>query len=164
MNATAFAKWLTGIGRLDGPQRDRVVRELALAAADAIAGPDHALDDPGPRGEVATAPAGTAANTIGATPAADLLSKVGRVRIASFGCPHCGRDEVRPWGTAGGKPRYRCIVCRKTFNPLTGTPLAGLHHRDCWPDQAQALIEPSRVCRRLFGLTQAAIASSFSCS
>ena len=31
------------------------------------------------------------------------------------------------WGSAGGKPRYRCAGCRKTFNPLTGTPLSGLH-------------------------------------
>ena len=53
MDTAAFAKWLTGIGRLDGPQRDRAVRELALAAAaDAIAGPDPALDDPTPRSEV----------------------------------------------------------------------------------------------------------------
>ena len=55
MDTAAFAKWLTGIGRLDGPQRDRAVRELALAAAaDAIADPDPALDDarPGGVGEV----------------------------------------------------------------------------------------------------------------
>ena len=68
------------------------------------------------------------------------MSKVGRGRIARFGCPHCGGDDVRPWGKAGGKPRYRCACCRKTFNPLTGTPFAGLHHQDRWPDQAQALI------------------------
>lgn len=148
MDTAAFAKWLTGIGRLDGPQRDRAVRELALAAAaDAIAGPAPALDDPAPRGEVAPAPARPVANTVDATPDADLLSKVGRVRIASFGCPHCGRDEVHAWGKAGGKPRYRCTTCRKTFNPLTGTPLAGLHHQDRWRDQAQALIAGETVAR-----------------
>ena len=54
---------------------------------------------------------------------------------------------VRPWGKAGGKPRYRCTSCRKTFNPLTGTPLAGLHHQDRWPDQAQALIAGETVAK-----------------
>ncbi|MGO8918812.1 MAG: hypothetical protein ACLQJR_23165, partial [Stellaceae bacterium] len=38
-----------------------------------------------------------------------------------------------------------CTSCRKTFNPLTGTPLAGLHHQDRWPDQAQALIAGETV-------------------
>jgi transposase-like protein len=71
----------------------------------------------------------------------DLLSKVGRGRIARFGCPRCGGDEIRP----GGKPRYRCMSCRKTFNPLTRTPLAGLHHQDRWPDQARALIAGETV-------------------
>ena len=43
--------------------------------------------------------------------------------------------------------RYRCTSCRKTFNPLTGTPLAGLHHRDRWPDQAPALIAGETVAK-----------------
>ena len=37
-------------------------------------------------------------------------------------------------------PRYRCKACRKTFTPLTGTPLSGLHYKDRWIDQARALI------------------------
>ena len=148
MDTAAFAKWLAGIGFLDAPQRDRAVRELALAAAaDPIAGPEPALADPAPRGEVAPAPTRTVATTTDARADEDLLSKVGRVRIVSFGCPHCGRDEVHPWGKAGGKPRYRCTGCRKTFNPLTGTPLAGLHHQDRWPDQAQALIAGETVAK-----------------
>ena len=39
-----------------------------------------------------------------------------------------------------GKPRYHCRDCRKTFNPLTGTPLSASHFPERWPDQAQALI------------------------
>ena len=39
-----------------------------------------------------------------------------------------------------GKPRYHCRDCRKTFNPLTGTLLSGLHFPERRPDQAQALI------------------------
>ena len=33
------------------------------------------------------------------------------------------------------------------MNPLTGTPLAGLHRRDRWPDQAQALIAGETVAK-----------------
>ena len=71
----------------------------------------------------------------------DFVSEIGRKRILRSGCPHCGTNEVRPWGKAGGVPRYRCKVCRKTFNAFTATPVAGLHHKDRWLDQARSLIE-----------------------
>ncbi len=76
-----------------------------------------------------------------------MLSRIGRDRIASFGCPHCGHDGARPWGGANGKPRYRCAGCRRTFNAATGTPLAGLHYPDRWNDQAQALIDCDSVAK-----------------
>ena len=59
----------------------------------------------------------------------------------------------RPWqllGTAPiatattsshGLPRYRCTACLRTFNPLTGTPLAKLHKRAHWAAYMKALIE-----------------------
>jgi len=47
-------------------------------------------------------------------------------------CPHCeGRSVIR-WGRIGGRPRYRCKGCRRTFNSLTGTPLAYLKRSDRW--------------------------------
>ena len=141
MDTAAFATWLGGIGLLDPAQRAEAFRELALAEADDPIDPSaHPVDAAVLPYEAAVAPSLPVAETEDAAPEEDLLSKVGRGRIARFGCPHCGRDDVRPWGNAGGKPRYRCKSCRKTFNPLTGTPLAGLHHQDRWPDQAQALI------------------------
>ena len=56
-------------------------------------------------------------------------------------CPHCGHDHITRWGNAHGLPRYRCNSCQKTFNTLTGTPLAHLRHRECWAQYAQALID-----------------------
>ncbi|EAY56993.1 MAG: probable transposase [Leptospirillum rubarum] len=47
-------------------------------------------------------------------------------------CPHCRLPCIRPWGNASGLPRYRCQSCKRTFGPLTNTPLAGLHHKDRW--------------------------------
>ena len=133
MDTVAFAKWLAGIGLLVSTQRGQAFRALALAEAiDPIEWSDPPIDDPAPHGAAEAGPSIVVAKTVGAAPDEGLLSKVGRGRIASFGCPHCGRDDIRPWG----KPRYRCANYRKTFNPLTGTPLAGLHHQDRWHDQA----------------------------
>ena len=76
-----------------------------------------------------------------------MLSKVGRDRIACFGCPHCGDFAIGAWGRANGMPRYRCKACRKTFTPLTGTPLSGLHYKDRWIDQARALISADSIAK-----------------
>ena len=148
MDTAAFTTWLGRIGLLDRAQRAEAFRELALAEADEPV--DPSADPVGAAVlpyEAAVAPSLPVADTDNAAPEEDLLSKVGQNRIARFGCPHCGGDEIRPWGKAGGKPRYRCTSCRKTFNPLTGTPLAGLHHPDRWPDQAQALIAGETVAK-----------------
>lgn len=56
-------------------------------------------------------------------------------------CPHCQSAETSKWGSANGLKRYRCKACKKTFNALTGTPLAQLHKRELWSGHAQALVE-----------------------
>src|ERR1700739_3983963 len=77
----------------------------------------------------------------------ELLSKVGRDRIADFGCPHCGDFAIGAWGRANGMPRYRCKACRKTFTPLTATPLSGLHYKARWIGQARALISGESIAK-----------------
>ena len=42
-------------------------------------------------------------------------------------------------GHADGLQRYKCRVCGRTFNALTGTPLARLRHRETWLVQASLL-------------------------
>lgn len=56
-------------------------------------------------------------------------------------CPHCGAEHPAKWGRSGGLQRYRCRNpdCRKTFNALTGTPLAKLQHRDKWFDYLRCM-------------------------
>src|SRR5271170_3090444 len=147
MDSSAFATWLAGIQRLDGFQRGRVLQELALAEAN----DPKALEDcetiaAAPSCEAETPPI-VCEQIVKAASGQDLLSQIGQGRLASFGCPHCDGDDVRPWGKANGKPRYRCVSCRKTFNALTGTPLAGLHYPDRWRDQAQALINGETVAQ-----------------
>lgn len=60
-------------------------------------------------------------------------------------CPHCGSDGWQRWGRSGGLQRYRCKGCRRTFNRLTGTPLARLRKRERWPAYQQALADGSTV-------------------
>ncbi|GEM_PF-4997246 len=62
-------------------------------------------------------------------------------------CPHCQSSELRPWGSSGGLPRYRCKCCGKTSNPLTGTPMARLRKRHLWQAYAEALTHSLTVRR-----------------
>lgn len=54
-------------------------------------------------------------------------------------CPHCSADRVVKNGSADGLQRYKCRSCRKTFNALTGTPLARLRMKGKWLEQTAAL-------------------------
>jgi len=56
-------------------------------------------------------------------------------------CGHCGEADFRPWGRASDLKRYKCNACGRTFNALTGTPLAGLRLREKWLDYARALVD-----------------------
>ena len=58
---------------------------------------------------------------------------------ASPTCPRCGSTRVQRWGKIDGVQRLRCRGCSRTFNPLTGTPLARLRRRDLWLDHARVL-------------------------
>ena len=62
-------------------------------------------------------------------------------------CAHCGDRRIVRNGEADGLQRYKCRACGKTFNALTGTPLARLRHKGKWLDQAQALADGLTVQR-----------------
>ena len=55
-------------------------------------------------------------------------------------CPHCGSRRIEGWGRErNGLKRSRCLDCTRTFNPLTGTPLAKLRKKERWLSYAGAL-------------------------
>jgi transposase-like protein len=56
-------------------------------------------------------------------------------------CPHCASKKLVRWGKRNDLQRYRCKACKKTFNSLSGTPLARLHRKGHWLDYAQCLKE-----------------------
>ena len=70
-----------------------------------------------------------------------MLGKIGERKVESSGCAHCGGREILGWGRSRGLPRYRCKSCGRTFNAATNTPLSGLHNKENWLNQAQAMIE-----------------------
>jgi len=64
---------------------------------------------------------------------------------AERGCPHCAAAGAVIRGRANGLKRYFCKACGKTFNALTGTPLARLRRKDCWTEFAASLSEGDTV-------------------
>ncbi len=60
-------------------------------------------------------------------------------------CPHCSSTHYHKWGMRDGLQRYSCCNCKKTFNALTGTPLAHLRYKEKWMDFANDLIESKSI-------------------
>ena len=137
MDGATFSAWLSGICRLSALQRREALH--GLRGADGTMMHEAAQTAP-------SVPPGSAPPADGAADD-DLLSQIGQARQARLGCPHCGGDAIGRWGRANGKPRYRCATCARTFNPVTGTPLARLRYPERWPDQAQALIAGETIAK-----------------
>ena len=60
-------------------------------------------------------------------------------------CPHCACMRLHRSGIASGLQRFRCLDCHRSFNALTGTPLARLRKRECWLPYFQCLLESRTV-------------------
>lgn len=75
----------------------------------------------------------------------DACTCVNRRAQEVLACPHCMASHVQRWGKESHLQRYRCGACHKTFNTLTGSPLAGLKRRDAWASYAQAMIDGASV-------------------
>jgi transposase-like protein len=60
-------------------------------------------------------------------------------------CPYCTHTESYRHGSASGLQRYRCKSCKKTFNALTGTPLAHLRYKSKWLAYLEAITQSLTV-------------------
>jgi transposase-like protein len=65
----------------------------------------------------------------------------------SRACPHCKSERLVRNGMANALQRYKCRTCGKTFNALTGTPLARLRHKGKWLEHTRALADGLTVHR-----------------
>ena len=61
------------------------------------------------------------------------------------GCPRCGGLRVHRCGKASDLQRYRCLGCRRSYNALTGTPLARLRKKEHWLNYLQCVRESLTV-------------------
>jgi transposase-like protein len=62
-------------------------------------------------------------------------------------CPRCKGTDLYRHGIVSGLQRYYCKSCKKTFNGLTGTPLARLRQKDKWLTYLDAMLDSSTVRR-----------------
>jgi len=71
---------------------------------------------------------------------ARIIALIEQVRSANRRCPRCDGAQWQRHGHANNLQRYRCRACGRTFNDLSGTPLARLRLREKWIDYLQALL------------------------
>lgn len=60
-------------------------------------------------------------------------------------CPHCRCRHVQRCGCASGLQRFRCRSCGRSYNALTGTPLARLRHKEKWLPYLQCVLDSRTV-------------------
>jgi transposase-like protein len=77
----------------------------------------------------------------------DPAECLARIEQAAHGrpCPRCGAGRVHRCGQASGLQRLRCLACRRTYNALTGTPLAHLRKRGHWLTYLQCVLDSCSV-------------------
>lgn len=77
---------------------------------------------------------------------ADAVRQIIEQRLAAAPkCAHCGATHIRRYGKEHGLQRYACVACGRTFNALTGTPLARLRKKECWPSFVGSLQQSHSV-------------------
>jgi transposase-like protein len=87
-----------------------------------------------------------AALSIGA--AEQAAATIEAARAPLLACPRCQCRALHRNGHANGLQRFRCRACRRTFNSLTGTPLARLRCKASWLGYCTSMLEPSATVRR----------------
>lgn len=70
-----------------------------------------------------------------------IIDLIEQAPNAELVCPYCNGTKLYRWGKASELQRYRCRHCNRTFNALTGTALARLHHKDKWLDYERSMIQ-----------------------
>jgi len=91
---------------------------------------------------------------------AEVIAAVEGRLLADRVCPLCQRQGAVCRGSANGLRRFYCAGCGKTFNALTGTPLANLHYKGRWFDFARSLSEGESV-RKSAARCDVAVSTAF---
>jgi transposase-like protein len=152
MEHEGFEVWLASVGGLTNSQRSRVYLALALSetSGDEQSPPcvgAAPMASPDPIVPARVSGDGAAASSTSSSSDVASVTEAARQRVERAGCPHCASHSLQHWGHVSGLPRYRCKDCRRSFNALTGTPLARLRKKDRWAAQVEALTTGESVAK-----------------
>jgi len=81
-------------------------------------------------------------------PAAGLgqvIALIGQIGGALRRSPSCACECYYRQGQANGLQRYRCRACSRTYDDLSGTPLARLRLREKWLDYLGTVLDSKSV-------------------
>lgn len=85
----------------------------------------------------------------------DVATVIEEAAAPGLGCPRCQGRQLYRHGAKSGLQRFRCRACGRTFNSLTGTPLARLRHKAKWLDFSQCMLD-SRTVRKAAAIVEVA--------
>ncbi|WP_314443053.1 IS1595 family transposase [Massilia timonae] len=74
-----------------------------------------------------------------------MIALIGAIRSKGRRCPDCACERCHRHGQANDLQRFRCCACGRTFNDLTGTPLARLRHKGKWLDYLETVLDSRTV-------------------
>ncbi len=79
---------------------------------------------------------------------AQVVQLIESARRPLLACPRCDGQRYRRHGCANGLQRFRCVDCARTFNSLSGTPMARLRLKPKWLDYSAESLDPATTVRR----------------
>jgi transposase-like protein len=75
----------------------------------------------------------------------DIIEQAATAYLA---CPDCRATQYYRHGKESGLQRYRCKQCNRTFNALSGTPLARLRLKSSWLEYLDCMLDPATTVRK----------------
>ena len=85
----------------------------------------------------------------------DVAAIIEEAAAPGLCCPRCQGRQLYRHGAKSGLQRFRCRTCGRTFNSLTGTPLAHLRHKAKWLDFSDCMLD-SRTVRKAAAIVEVA--------
>jgi transposase-like protein len=79
---------------------------------------------------------------------AEVVDTIESARSPLLACPACQCTRLYRNGHANDLQRFKCTACRRTFNSLTGTPLARLRLKGKWLEYCRTVLDPTTTVRR----------------
>lgn len=77
-----------------------------------------------------------------------VVATIEEARAPALACPSCQCRALHRHGHANALQRFRCRACGRTFNSLSGTPLARLRLKSQWLAFAGTMLDPAATVRR----------------